>query len=116
LRPKLIPGRSPLLSSRQKNKLIKILLRGPLELGYQTNLWTLGLVGEVIEKHFGVCYSTSNLWKLMYHLGWSWQPPEKLDRKIAGNTIKHRKRYRWPNLIRIKKTWIPTLVTPLKRD
>ena len=115
LRPKMIPGRSPFLSSRQKRKLIKILWQGPLQFGYQTNLWTLGRVGEVIEKHFGISYSVSNLWKLMYLLGWNCQTPEKPDREREGKAIKHWKRYRWPHLLSIKKTWIPSRIPPLKR-
>ncbi|MCX5859538.1 MAG: winged helix-turn-helix domain-containing protein, partial [Proteobacteria bacterium] len=104
LRPKIIPGRSPFLSSRQKSKLIDILLHGPLRLGYQTNLWTLGRVGEVIEAHFGIRYSISNLWKLMYLLGWSCQTPDQHARELNEKAVRHWKRYRWLHLITIKKT------------
>jgi len=116
LRPKIIPGRSPFLSPRQKRKLIKILLRGPLQLGYQTNLWTLRLVGEVIEAHFGIRYSISNLWKLMYLLGWSCQPPDRHVRELNEKAVRHWKRYRWLHLITIKKTWIPSRISPRRHD
>jgi transposase len=116
LRPKIIPGRSPFLSSRQKSKLTDILLHGPLRLGYQTNLWTLRLVGEVIEAHFGIRYSISNLWKLMYLLGWSCQAPDQYARELKGKAVRHWKRYRWTHLITIKKTWIPSRMSPRKHD
>ncbi|MDD5224528.1 MAG: winged helix-turn-helix domain-containing protein [bacterium] len=116
LRPKLIPGRSSFLSSRQKRMLAKILLQGPPKLGYQTDFWTLGLVGEVIEKHFGIRYSNSSLWKLMYLLGWSCQAPDPGARELNGKSGRNRKRYRWFRLVTIKKTWIPIRISRPEHD
>lgn len=56
LRPKPTPGRPPGLSQSQKQRLLRILVKGPLSEGYSTDLWTLKRIARVIEKHFGARY------------------------------------------------------------
>jgi hypothetical protein len=41
---------------RDQAKLERILLKGPLQAGYPTDLWTLRRVAEVIEQRFQVSY------------------------------------------------------------
>jgi transposase len=98
LQPKPNLGRPALLSPRQKRQLQEILLRGPMTLGYPTELWTLKRVGEIVARRFGIRYSVSNLWKLMRSLGWSCQKPEKRARERDERAIAHWKRYRWPHI------------------
>ena len=52
LKAKPIPGRPARLSVRDQAKLERILLKGPLQTGYPTDLWTLRRVAEVIEQRF----------------------------------------------------------------
>ena len=40
LRVRLSPGRPPKLRPKQLQRLVKLLLQGPLARGYRTNLWT----------------------------------------------------------------------------
>lgn len=108
LRPRPIPGRPPLLSPRKKKRLEKILLRGALVAGYQTDLWTLKRVGQVIEAQFGIRYSVANLWKLMARLGWSCQKPETRARERDEKAIAHWKRYVWPQIKKSRTTWRPS--------
>src|SRR5436305_11777936 len=49
LKAKPIPGRPARLSVRDQAKLERILLKGPLQAGYPTDLWTLRRVAEVIR-------------------------------------------------------------------
>ncbi len=56
LRAKPHPGRPPRLTVRQKERLLKTLLRGATKAGYSTDLWTCPRVAEVIERLFGVTY------------------------------------------------------------
>ena len=42
------PGRRPKLTAKQRERLGKLLLKGPAEFGYSTELWTLARVAEVI--------------------------------------------------------------------
>jgi transposase len=100
LQPKPAPGRPSWLTDSQKRRLQKLLVKGPLEAGYPTDLWTLKRIGEMIEKEFGICYCISNLWKLMIALEWSCQKPEKRARERNEKAIQHWVHYQWP---RIKK-------------
>lgn len=98
LRPRPTPGRPPKLSERQKKKLEKRLLQGPLAAGYRTDLWTLQRVAEVIEREFGVGYHPSHVWKILAGLGWSCQKPERRARQRNEEAIRRWKRYRWPHI------------------
>jgi len=107
LRPKQTPGRPCLLSKRQKQKLLRVLIQGPLEAGYPTEVWTLKRIGGLIRKHFGVHYSTSNLWYLMDGLGWSCQKPTKRAKERREEAIRYWKRSVWPHIKKGRRAWSP---------
>ena len=98
LKPKPHPGRPPRLSEKQKKTLVRILVKGPLETGYSTDLWTLKRIGQVIRKRFGVRYCTSNLWSLMDRMGWSCQKPQKRARERKEKAIRSWRRHVWPHI------------------
>lgn len=108
LRPRPTPGRPPILSQSEKEELVQILLKGPLQAGYMTDLWTLKRIGEVTKKRFGVGYSLSNLWHLMMSLGWSCQMPEKRARERNERAIRLWKRREWPEIKKNRKTSRPS--------
>jgi len=107
LEVKSASGRPPKLTDKQKRKLEKILLKGPLAAGYRTDLWTTARIAEVIERVFGVKYHRDHIGRLLHQMGWSHQKPERravernqaeIDRWLAED---------WP---RVKKTpagWAP---------
>jgi len=101
LKAKPAPGRPPLLSKGQKNKLVKILLRGPCASGYTTDLWTCRRVAQVIQRRFGVRYNPNAVWFVLRSLGWSAQKPERLARERDEVAIERWRREDWP---RIKKS------------
>jgi len=111
LSPRPTPGRPPQLSERRKEKLVKVLLEGPLAAGYKTDLWTLQRVAEVIEKNFGVSYHPCHVWKLLTALGWSCQKPERRALQRNEEEIVHWKRYRWPHIKKRRKDWRPSGVS-----
>ena len=98
LQSKPTPGRPPKLTASQKKKLVKILLKGALNAGYKTELWTLQRIAQVIEQHFGVHYHPGHVWKLLIDLGWSCQTPERRARQRNEKEIVHWKRYKWPHI------------------
>lgn len=78
LRSKPAPGRPSGLSLSRKTKLQKLLFQGAQSAGYSTDLWTLQRMAALIEKHFGIRYHPSHVWKiLLKDLQWSWQKPKK---------------------------------------
>ena len=101
LQAKRHPGRKPKLSARQRQRLAKLLLKGPRSHGYRTELWTLARVAEVIEEHFGVLYHPSNVWRMLRAMDWSCQKPQRRARERDEEAIQQWRRQEWP---RIKKS------------
>ena len=78
-----------------------MLLKGPAHFGYQTQLWTLERVAEVIGKTFDVTYDPSQVWRILMSLGWSCQKPESRARERDEKAIARWRKVDWP---RIKKS------------
>lgn len=94
-------GRLPQLDAADLRRVERRLLKGPLENGYPTDMWTLQRVAEVIEAETGITYHPGHVWRLLRQMGWSRQRParravERNDEAIAS-WVKHD----WP---RVKKT------------
>lgn len=92
------PGRKPTISGKQVNQLTKLLLKGARKNGYPTELWTLGRIAEVIEKHFGIAYDPSSVWHLLHRMGWSCQKPEKRARERDAQAIAVWRKTDWPGI------------------
>ena len=100
LKAKPHPGAKPKLTERQKQRLVKILLRGARKAGYATELWTCPRVVEVIERKFGVTYHVNYVPQLLRSLGWTPQKPERRARERDEAAIARWRIRDWP---RIKK-------------
>jgi len=107
LRVKPSPGRPSLLSDRQKQKLTRLLLEGPLEAGYTTNLWTLRRIRDVIRREFAVSYTIPNVWRFMREMGWCCQKPSQRDRERNEKAIRYWKQHVWPRIKKNSATWSP---------
>ncbi len=108
LSAKPIPGRPPKLTPAQQKRLTRLLLKGPLALGYSTDLWTTRRVAEVIWQQFHVRYHPNHVWRLLTGLGWSCQKPETRARERDEAAIEHWKRYQWPYIKNRRKAWGPS--------
>jgi putative transposase len=93
-------GRPPRLTPPDKQRLIEILLAGPLSAGYRTELWTCKRVAQVIEKHFGVRYHDRYPWQIVHRLGFTCQLPEQRAREQDPEAVCRWRRYKWPRLKR----------------
>lgn len=94
------PGRRSRLTTKQKEQLGKILLRGARASGYANDLWTCPRVLEVIQNRFGVRYHVDYIGTLLHRLGWSVQKPEQRARERDEAEIQRWRKEEWP---RIKK-------------
>jgi transposase len=101
LKAKPAPGRPPALDAKAWRRMERILLKGAAATGYPTDLWTCPRIAEVIEQHFGVTYHVDHVGRLLHHLGWSPQKPER--RAIERDEVEIRRwvKQDWP---RVKKT------------
>jgi transposase len=73
---KKAPGRQPRLSDRQMAQLRGwIIGQDPRQLQFEFGLWTREMVGELIERKFGVDFTPQWIGKLLHRLGLSPQRP-----------------------------------------
>jgi transposase len=71
------PGRAPKLGEAQRGELSAMVEAGPLAAGYQSGVWTGPMIGDLIERRFGVHYHRHNVPRLLHELGFSLQRPRK---------------------------------------
>src|SRR3989337_1500330 len=71
-------GRTPRLSDEQLTEVEAALLDGPQANGFNTGMWTLARVADVIERVSGVRYTLSQTWLILrQRLGWTRQRPAR---------------------------------------
>jgi transposase len=94
-------GRPPKLSDAKAEAVRQALLAGAQAAGYDTDLWTLGRVVQVIQRTTGVRLSRPSAWRLLTgRLGWSLQRPERQAKERDEQAIARWVAHEWP---RIKK-------------
>ena len=81
LQAKPHPGPRPHLTEEQKRRLKEILVAGPREAGFPTELWTLARIAQVIERTFGVKYHPAHVWRILRGLNFTPQKPESRARE-----------------------------------
>ena len=91
-------GRKSRLSEADLKRLEIGLKRGPEALGYETNLWTLERVAELIERNCGVKYHPGHVGWLLGKLGWSCQRPTGRAWERDEPVIARWEKRRWPEL------------------
>jgi len=108
LKAKPASGRPPRLNSKQKKRLVRLLIQGAMAHGYRTELWTTQRIADLIERYLGVRYHRNHVGKLLHQIGWSHQKPERraLERNEAA--IAKWKRSVWPRVKKTPQGWQPT--------
>ena len=84
------------LSRPQQTKLKRLLRAGPRKAGFETDLWTLPRVAELVEQQFGVSYHPSHLGRLLHQLGFSCQKPERRSREQDPKAVRAWREEVWP--------------------
>jgi len=111
LRPKPTPGRPPRLTRKQKLRLVRYLLKGPLVHGYRTDIWTTLRVAELIQHKFGIHYHRDHVGRLLHSLEWTCQKPEKRAIQQDEAAIEAWKKQDWPRIKKKQRGWVP--ISPL---
>lgn len=91
-------GRPAQLDGAQYDELRQVLLDGPQAAGFDTDLWTLKRVREVIRRRFGVQFSEVHVWRLLGKLGFSSQKPERQAKERDEAAVARWKKRTWPAL------------------
>jgi putative transposase len=92
------PGAGPRLSQDQWQQIIGALVEGPRAHGFDTDLWTLSRIADVIEKTTGVRYNTNYVAELMGKIGWTCQKPETRAKERNEDAIKRWREHTWPQI------------------
>ncbi len=71
------PGPSPKLTQPQKVQLGALIESGPQAAGYSSGVWTGPMIGDLIEKRFGVRYHNHHVPRLLHQMRFSVQRPRK---------------------------------------
>lgn len=75
LRGRKSSGRPSKLNPTQRRELKRLLKRGARAAGFETELWTMGRVQQVIQHEFGIVYHPKYLNRLLRKMNWSPQVP-----------------------------------------
>ena len=94
------PGGRRKLSDEQRDELVELIIRGPREAGFPTDLWTCARVVELIRDRFGVEYHAGHVARLLRELGFTPQKPRTVAREQDPEAVERWRREDWP---RIKK-------------
>jgi len=108
LAAKPVPGRPRKLQKDKCQRLLALLLKGPMAYGYPNELWTLKRIARVILREFGVRYHPNHVWRVLRQLRWSCQVPERRPVQRDEEEIEHWKRYKWPHIKKGARTWGPS--------
>lgn len=71
------PGSPPKLDAGQLRELGAVIEQGPVAAGYTTGVWTGPMIGDLIEKRFGVKYHHEYIPRLLARMRFSIQRPRK---------------------------------------
>jgi len=90
-------GRPPQLADKDLDRIDRQLRRGAQAIGYETDLWTLQRVSEVIEEKTGVRYHVGHVGRVLRRMGWSLQRPTTRARERDEEAIQQWVKVRWPD-------------------
>ena len=100
LRRRRAPGRASRLTAGQWGRLVRVLARGAVRAGFDTEQWTLPRVATVIEREFGVAYHPRSLGRALRARGWSPQQPVERARERDDALVEAWLRRDWPRVKR----------------
>ena len=93
-------GRRARLSEQDIERIVHKLVLGPEANGYDTPLWTLARIADLIYKSTGVSFATNYVAELMHGLGWSCQKPERRAKERDEEAIAGWVQTTWPEIKR----------------
>ena len=89
-------GRAPRLHAAQLRQVERALREGARTNGFNTDLWTLPRVAQVIERVTGVRYHAGHVWRVLRAMGWTLQRPARRARERNEEAIRQWVADRWP--------------------
>ena len=91
-------GRPSRLSDRDWQRVERALLQGAQAHGFDTDLWTLPRIAEVIWRTCGVSYHPGHVWWLLRRHHWSPQRPARRAAERDEDAIARWRAEDWPRI------------------
>jgi transposase len=88
------------LSAAQWRSVLRILRKGALKAGFETDRWTLRRIRELIRRQFGVAYHPNDLAARLRASGWSPQIPAVRAKERDEEAIRAWLEQEWPRIRR----------------
>jgi len=107
-------GRAPRLHAGQLQQVERALRAGARANGFNTDLWTLPRVAQVIERVTGVRYHAGNEWRGMRRMGWRLQRPARRAKERNEAAIRQWVAVRWPAVKKKPGASTPGLPSKMK--
>lgn len=99
LESEMAPGAQPLVTHEMDEWLKQAVLnKTPVDFGYDTNLWTCGILTELLKKEFGVIVSESAIRLHLKKLGLTSQKPEYQDAERDEREIEYFLNVKFPKI------------------
>ena len=92
------PGSKPTLTAIPRQQVLVWLRQGARAHGWRNALWTLKRIPALIERHFGLPYCPSGIWRLLRRCKWSPQQPERRARERDEQAMAPWPIDTWPRL------------------
>jgi transposase len=100
-------GAQSRLTEAQWQDIVECLLAGPAANGYDTQLWTLARIADLIEQRTGVRYNSNYVAALMHRQGWTCQKPARRAKERNEEAIGRWLEQTWPSIKRGPSTSRP---------
>lgn len=102
LRSEMPLGASPLVTDEMDEWLKHVVLKHtPVDFDYDTNLWTCGILAELLEKNFGVTVSESTVRLHLKKLGLTPQQPRYQDTQRNEREVEYFLNEKFPKIQRL---------------
>jgi transposase len=95
-----VSGRPPKLTLTQEKIVRRWLADGPMEHGFETELWTAARIGQLIQEEFGVRLNPRYLSTWLRDRGFTPQKPQRVPRERNPKVIAAWLESDWPRIKR----------------
>jgi transposase len=93
-------GRPRKLEELSESDLRNVILRPASAFGFETDLWTVGRIHQVIREQYDVDVSRDTIWRRLREAGLTYQKPEREYHEIDEAARRHWLRYEVPRIRR----------------
>lgn len=92
------PGPQAKVSPEQLDQVRDAVLDGPAAHGFETELWTLDRIADLIDNMTGVRYHPAHVWELLGRMGLTCQKPECQAKERDAKAVQRWVTQEWPEI------------------